>query len=70
LRLEGIKNATTNAVGSVVAENSKKASESRRAEILQRIKIGESGSVSAPLIAGTVIASSLLGYWYWKRSKR
>lgn len=70
-RLEGIKNATTAAVGAVVSENVAMANKQQRDNFMQRVrfKTPESGSIAAPLIVGTLIAGSLLGYWQWKKSK-
>lgn len=69
-RLEGIKNATTTAVGSVVSTNVAQANKQQRDYFAQRIGFKEpEGSLAAPLTAAALLVGGLVGYHYWKKSK-
>jgi hypothetical protein len=70
VRIEALKSATTNAVGSVIAHNTAEAEANRRAEVISKIRMQEKqGSIALPL-ALTAAALAAVGAYEWNRRSK
>jgi hypothetical protein len=62
VRLEGLKNATTNAVGAIIAANTAQAEDSRRAQIKPVVMKKKEGSVALPLVLSALAVGGVAAY--------